>query len=221
MCCQRALGDAVTALPRDTAQTVSILFSDMADIVTLGQYADMRAAAAPIADLGGQEHEIRTVMRSKTASYTAEFPLALGAAIAGADAAAVETMRGAGLSLGHAFQLRDDLLGLTGSPAATGKPTGDDVREGKRTLVMWRAWRGTDDKGRAVIREALGVRDASERSVARVLDVVHGTDAIDWSEAEIARAARDARDALAGQRLTDAGAAALESLITRAVDRTA
>ncbi|MFW7415287.1 polyprenyl synthetase family protein [Demequina sp. SO4-18] len=221
MCCQRALSDAVLDRPRAVAQTVSRLFLDMADIVTLGQYADMRAAAAPIAGLGDQEQEIRSVMRAKTASYTAEFPLGLGAALAGADPEGVDAMRRAGLSLGHAFQLRDDLLGLTGSSAATGKPTGDDVREGKRTLVMWRAWRGTDDQGRIVIGDALGVRNASDQAVARVLDVVHSTDAIAWSEEEIARAADEARRSLSEQQLTPRGLAALESLITRAVDRVA
>ncbi|MFW2514421.1 polyprenyl synthetase family protein [Demequina sp. SO4-13] len=221
MCCQRALGDAVIRLPPVTARTVSTLFLDMADIVTLGQYADLRAAAAPITTLGDQEHEIRAVMRTKTASYTAEFPLALGAAIAGADAASIEAMRSAGRSLGHAFQLRDDLLGLIGSPAATGKPSGDDIREGKRTLVMWRAWKSTDRAGRMVIGDALGVRDAPEDAIARVLRTVRETDAISWSEGEIARAAGDARDSLARQSLTRDGAAALESLITRAVDREA
>lgn len=221
MCCQRALIDALTELPEQTATTVSQLFLDMSDIVTLGQYADMRAAAAPLSALGEQETEIRTVMRSKTASYTAEFPLALGAAIAGAGTAGIDTMRQAGLSLGHAFQLRDDLLGLTGSPEQTGKPAGDDIREGKRTLVMWRAWRGTDDAGRSVIERTLGERTASDGAVRRVLDVVHATDALTWSEAEIAHSAQRARALLKEQRPSAQGTAALDALITMAVDRVA
>lgn len=221
MSCQRALGEATTALDPGTSRTVSRLFSDMADIVTLGQYADMRAAAAPLESLGDQESEIRTVMRTKTASYTAEFPLALGTAIAGADPATVQAMREVGLALGHAFQLRDDLLGLIGSPAATGKPAGDDVREGKRTLVMWRAWNGTDDAGRAVIVRTLGRRDAPDQAVAEVLEVLRSTDAVAWSEDEIARSARLARSSLATHELDPAGASALETLITLAVDRTA
>lgn len=221
MCCQRALGDATTALAPSSAHTVSALFTDMADIVTLGQYADMRAAAAPLSDLGDQEHAIRTIMRTKTASYTAEFPLALGAAIADAPAANVQAMREAGLALGHAFQLRDDLLGLIGSPQATGKPAGDDVREGKRTLVLWRAWRGTDDAGRAAILATLGDRDASDAAVSRVLDVVQATDAVAWSEAEIEQSARRARSAFSAQRLDADGAVALEELVTLAVDRAA
>ncbi len=221
MCCQRALGEATVGLEPAVARTVTQLFADMADIVTLGQYADMRAAAAPLASLGEQEADIRTVMRTKTASYTAEFPLALGAALAGADEDRVTTMRQAGLSLGHAFQLRDDLLGLTGSPEATGKPAGDDVREGKRTLVMWRAWRGTDDAGRDVIRQTLGQREASDQAVARVLDIVRATDAIAWSEQEIERAAALARATFANLDLDPGGATALAELITLAVDRSA
>lgn len=221
MASQRALTDGLIALDQSAARMVASLFSEMADLVTLGQYADMRAAVQPFSDLGNQEADIRSVMRTKTASYTAEGPLGLGAALAGASAQVVDQMKQAGLALGHAFQLRDDLLGLVGTPATTGKPTGGDIREGKRTLVLWRAWLSTDDAGRAVLTAAVGDRNAADAAVAEVLNVIHSTDAFAWAEAEIADSARRARGILAELDLAPAGAAALEELVTRAVDRDA
>ena len=76
------------------------------------------------------------VNRFKTAAYTVERPLHLGAALAGAGAATIEALRTYGAGVGVAFQLRDDLLGVFGDPAVTGKPAGDDLLEGKRTLLL-------------------------------------------------------------------------------------
>lgn len=221
MASQRALSEGLLQLDQASARLVATLFSEMADLVTLGQYADMRAAVQPLSALGTQENDIRSVMRAKTASYTAEGPLGLGAALAGASAKVVDQMKRAGLALGHAFQLRDDLLGLVGTPATTGKPTGDDIREGKRTLVLWRAWLGTDDSGRAVFSSAVGDRNAADAAVADVLQVIQSTDALVWAEAEIANSARTAREIFTGLDLAPDGSAALEQLVTLAVDRDA
>ena len=76
------------------------------------------------------------VNRFKTAAYTVERPLHLGAALAGARAGDRRALRGYGADIGVAFQLRDDLLGVYGDPAVTGKPAGDDLVEGKRTLLL-------------------------------------------------------------------------------------
>ena len=72
----------------------------------------------------------------KTAAYTVERPLQLGAALAGGTAATIAALRSYGTDVGIAFQLRDDLLGVYGDPAVTGKPAGDDLVEGKRTLLL-------------------------------------------------------------------------------------
>ena len=71
-----------------------------------------------------------TVVRYKAAKYTIERPLHLGALLASADPAVLAAYSAYGLPLGEAFQLRDDVLGVFGDPAATGKPAGDDLREG-------------------------------------------------------------------------------------------
>lgn len=86
------------------------------------------------------------VNRYKTAAYTIERPLHLGAAIAGADATTISAFRGYGRDIGVAFQLRDDLLGVFGDPEVTGKPAGDDLREGKRTVLLALALKDLDHR---------------------------------------------------------------------------
>jgi len=82
------------------------------------------------------EDTARRVNIFKTASYTISRPLQIGGLLAGADDATLEAFAGYGRNLGIAFQLRDDLLGVFGDPTVTGKPAGDDLREGKRTELL-------------------------------------------------------------------------------------
>ena len=77
-----------------------------------------------------------TVLRYKSAKYSIERPLHIGAALAGASPEMITQLSRFGLPLGEAFQLRDDLLGVFGDPAVTGKPAGDDLIEGKRTVLV-------------------------------------------------------------------------------------
>jgi len=221
MAAHRALFDATRELNPESAATVSGLFASMAELVTVGQYLDMRVAAEPLASLGEQEAAIRSVMRTKTASYSAEFPLALGAACAGSSAQAVLMMREIGLPLGVAFQLRDDVLGLTGTPAVTGKPAGDDIREGKRTMLVWRAWEVTNAAGRDCLQSTLGRRDASDADVSAAVKVIVATDALDLVEREIDALARDASTRLASLDLEPGAVKVLATLFNAATDRSA
>lgn len=190
------------------------LLGRMMEMVTLGQYLDMRIAAAPIEAIAHQEAQIRATMRNKTASYTAEFPLALGAAAAGRDEDAIEAARAAGVPAGIAFQLRDDLLGIVGDPSATGKPVGGDIREGKRTIPLWHAWRLAHADQRAAIAAALGRPDAADETVASAISAIEGSGAIAATEAEIAAMAAQAHERVAGLAVPVASARALATMLT-------
>lgn len=218
MACQRAVSGAIAAAP-EQAVLLGIMFSDMADLVTAGQYADMRAAAQPLTALGDQEVQIRAVMRAKTASYSAEFPLAIGAAVAGASDDAISAMRTIGQDLGIAFQLRDDVLGLVGRPEVTGKPAGDDVREGKRTVLAWYAWSHGDTATREAIAQVFGDRGGSDGAVQVAVDAIVRSGAVAHVEQEIAHLTQEARTQLRSLALADAGADVLDALITHVVDR--
>ncbi|MFF9345032.1 polyprenyl synthetase family protein [Streptomyces sp. NPDC014773] len=95
------------------------------------------------------------VIRYKTAKYTVEQPLLLGALLAGGPAALREGLSRYGLPLGDAFQLRDDLLGLFGDPARTGKEPLDDLRAGRPTVLLAETWRTAGPAQRELLRRAL------------------------------------------------------------------
>jgi geranylgeranyl diphosphate synthase type I len=128
------------------------VFDEMRTEVTVGQYLDVltQATADTSMERAGK------VARYKAAKYTVERPLLLGAAIAGAPAHVRESYSAFGLPLGEAFQLRDDILGVFGDPAQTGKPAGDDLREGKRTYLVAAAFAALPPPHRAELESALG-----------------------------------------------------------------
>jgi geranylgeranyl diphosphate synthase, type I len=116
-----------------------------------GQYLDVVQARRGVAG----ESEVRRAVTYKTAKYTVERPLHLGLAIAGGGRLR-EALSAYALPLGEAFQLRDDLLGAFGDPTVTGKPFGQDLREGKQTYLLLRARRLAGPAARELIDRAVG-----------------------------------------------------------------
>ena len=112
-------------------------FDRMRIDVTAGQYLDiLEEHAWPTVQQNDRLTRAQHVALYKSAKYSIEAPLVIGASLAGASPSDIHTMRNIGVPLGIAFQLRDDLLGVFGDPAVTGKPAGDDLREGKRTVLI-------------------------------------------------------------------------------------
>lgn len=126
--------------------------------VVAGQYLDVLAQTRPTVTV----EEAMRIVRFKAASYTVERPLHIGAALAGADADLIDGLSAVALPLGQAFQLRDDVLGVFGDPMVTGKPAGDDLREGKRTVLVARATELGSDDDRDLLVRLLGTREGVE-----------------------------------------------------------
>lgn len=101
------------------------------------------------------EEEILHMYRNKTAKYTVEGPLHLGAILAGADEALLSKLSAYALPLGIAFQIQDDILGVFGSAERIGKPVGSDIEEGKLTLLVARAQKNGTPKQKNRLREIL------------------------------------------------------------------
>lgn len=120
--------------------------------VIAGQFLDVSAQARGKADVD----TAMTVLRYKSAKYSIERPLQIGAALAGASEATLAELSAFGLPLGEAFQLRDDLLGVFGDPDVTGKPAGDDLVEGKRTVLVALALDAAPPAATAELDAALG-----------------------------------------------------------------
>jgi geranylgeranyl diphosphate synthase, type I len=185
--------------------------------VTAGQYLDLLRAAG---GLPGPDGAL-TVARYKSAGYTVQRPLQLGAAIAGAAPEVTEACTAIGLPLGEAFQLRDDVLGVFGDPAVTGKSADDDLREGKQTLLIALAEQEADDTGRRLLRECLGNADCSPEQFDALRRLLETTGALARVEERIAERTAVARDAIAAAPLAADARAALDALAVAATTRTA
>lgn len=177
-------------------------------------------APGPAARSGGLEAAL-TVVRYKTAKYTVERPLQLGAALAGADEAALSACSAYGVPLGEAFQLRDDVLGVFGDPAVTGKSRLDDLRENKWTALLALAFDRADPVQARTLRTLVGDPLLDEEGAGHVREVLRGTGALDTVEEMIAERHRQAVDSLAGSPLPPGVRDTLHELATAATVRTA
>jgi geranylgeranyl diphosphate synthase type I len=128
------------------------LFDATRSEVITGQFLDVSVQARGRSDV---ETAMR-VLRYKSAKYSIERPLHVGAALAGGGPEVRRALTDFGLPLGEAFQLRDDLLGVFGDPAVTGKPAGDDLTEGKRTVLVALALDRATTEQSALLEERLG-----------------------------------------------------------------
>ncbi|MEJ2853357.1 MULTISPECIES: polyprenyl synthetase family protein [unclassified Saccharothrix] len=176
----------VTAgLPGDALTRAWTPWQAMRTEMIAGQHLDLLAVARREESLT----ETLRVARYKTAAYTVERPLHLGAALADAPLRAVAALRAFGHDIGIAYQLRDDLLGVLGDPSVTGKPVGDDLREGKRTPLVSIALTLARDLRRddvtALLRRCLGRRRADDDTLARVVAALHEIGAVAAVEHQI------------------------------------
>ena len=126
-----------------------------------------------------------------------------------------------GLALGEAFQLRDDLLGVYGDPQQTGKPAGDDLREGKRTVLIAHALEHAGAADRDLVQRLLGSAELDGAAVHTLRAILRDTGAVQRVEAEIQALGRQAEAALAGcaARLDPTAAQALAALIPACIER--
>jgi geranylgeranyl diphosphate synthase type I len=220
--CGRELGAALSPMDRDVAERATELVGRMEAEVTAGQYLDLLAQARPWSDDAARmERTAWEVLRAKSARYSVERPLTLGAVLAGADDEAVAACSRIGMPVGEAFQLRDDLLGVFGDPAATGKPAGDDLREGKRTVLVARALAAADPSTRHLLTTHLGDPTLDVRGTERVAAAISATGAPDQLESLIAERLDLALELIAASAWDEPAASVLVDLVRRAVDRRA
>ncbi len=187
--------------------------------VLAGQYLDVLTQAS-----GDETPETALrINRYKTAAYTVERPLHLGAAIAGAGPALENAYRRFGADIGIAFQLRDDLLGMFGDPRVTGKPAGDDLREGKRTLLLAYGLRAADEKRQTgaagILRGAIGNPQVDENTVADVRELLIELGAVAEVERRITTHTNSALGSLCTADLAEPACTRLTELAAQATCR--
>ena len=207
--------------PPTSSAAVSPALNAMRTEVAAGQYLDLLSQVS-------HSTSVRAALRVvtyKTAKYTIERPLQLGVALAAGpqSASTVATLEGMcteyGIPLGIAFQLRDDILGVFGDPARTGKPVSGDISEGKRTVLMALARDRASASQARVLDRFLGDRGLTEGAAAQVTAVLTETGAVEECEALIAAGVKEAIAALDGAPITEEARTALAELAVMATDR--
>lgn len=198
----RRYGEAVAILAGDVSLVLSdVLLADVnADVrrlwnelrieVNLGQFLDVVGTARGDVPLATSER----IVEYKTARYTIVRPLQMGAALTGRNDLE-ESLGNIGTPLGIAFQLRDDLLGVFGEPERTGKPVGDDLREGKPTPLLARA-RESATPDQAALLATVGSNLNAEQ-ISDIQMVLVDTGAVSDLETQIGALTNEALDAIA------------------------
>ena len=140
-------------------------------------------------------------------------------ALGGADERLFGALTSYGLPLGEAFQLRNDLLGVYGDPAVTGKPAGDDLREGKRTMLVALAAEHATEAQRRILRSGIGQADLDEEGIVVLRTVIEQTGARDRVEELIERLGAASATALDQAPVDDEVRAALHELAAAVTSR--
>ena len=177
--------------------------------LNIGQCLDVFGTARADTDLP----TARRIARYKSGKYTVERPLHLGAAFAGRLDAYSEVLSAYGDPLGEAFQLRDDLLGAFGDTLRTGKPVGDDLREGKPTPLLALAVSRAEPAHRELLGR-VGAVDLTADEIGALQQVLEETGARAQVEADVEALARQAVDAIEGAPIP---AEACDALVELAV----
>ncbi|MGL4304572.1 MAG: polyprenyl synthetase family protein [Mycobacteriaceae bacterium] len=206
-----------SGLSPEAMARVTPVWSAMRTEVLGGQYLDILAEASSNEDF----ESAMAINTFKTAAYTIKRPLQIGAAIAGADQLLMDSYADFGTSIGIAFQLRDDLLGVFGDPEITGKPSGDDLREGKRTVLLATALRAADKQDPSaahLIRSSIG-KNLSEHDISQLRSVIKELGAVDEAEQQIDELTTSALTALENSTATSPAKSALTALALAATQR--
>jgi len=163
-------------------------FNRMRSEVALGQYLDVvEEQRESFASEEEQLERSTRVLVYKSAKYTVEAPLLIGAALAGATAEHEHALSDFGLPVGVAFQLRDDLLGVFGDSEQTGKPTGDDLIEGKRTVLVTLARESLPATQQRLFDELLGDRSLDTAQLSMLQQTIRDSGAVTKVEQMITR----------------------------------
>ena len=223
------LGDLALAWSDDMVHTAGLQPAAFARFATVWAHMRTEVLGGQLLDVQGEASGIESVSaalrinRYKTAAYTVERPLHLGATLGGADAELITAYRTYGTDIGIAFQLRDDLLGVFGDPAVTGKPSGDDLREGKRTVLVAEALQRaaeTDPAAGDRLRTALGT-DLSDQQITDLRTLLTDLGAVDAVETRIAELTDRGLSAIDASSATPYAKERLRAMAVAATRRTA
>jgi geranylgeranyl diphosphate synthase, type I len=215
------LEEGLATTSPERAAAARAQYAAMRREVTIGQFLDIAEESA----FRSQPDELHAeralrVASLKSARYSIQQPLLIGAALAGADLPQRDALAAFGHPVGMAFQLRDDVLGVFGDQTVTGKPSGDDLREGKRTVLIAFTRERLERGARRILDELVGDPDLDPEQIASLQRTIVETGALERVEELIADYSRRAERSLSGARLGNAAVGELRDLARAATVRT-
>ena len=216
-------GNALLNAPEPEVETACRNeFSKMRVEVMAGQYLDVleenAANTRPVEEAVGRANR---VILYKTAKYSIEAPLLIAAAFAGASPSLLRGISAFGIPLGMAFQLRDDILGVYGDPQITGKPAGDDLREGKRTVLVGLTRESLSPSVGAIFDEMLSSRNLTNEQIGFLQQTISGSGALAKTERMIEELADESLNALEALKIDERAKHELRELALKVINRQA
>ncbi|MBO3143020.1 polyprenyl synthetase family protein [Dermatophilus congolensis] len=211
-----------SGLPLEELDRARIEFNTMRSQLMAGQWLEFVISNRGWKNISTAERieQARKVVQFKSAKYSIEQPALIGADAAGINPTDRELLSRYGLAVGEAFQLRDDVLGVFGNPETTGKPAGDDLREGKRTVLLALALDAASPEETHFLASLIGEENLTSEQVERAREIFITTGAMERHETMIRAGAQTAHEALAATtELTVEGKAELAELIHVATER--
>lgn len=192
-------------------------YDDMRTELAIGQFSDLVNSSHTLPTL----EEVLDVLRRKSGNYTVRRPLEIGAAMAGCDDAVIDALSGYGAAIGEAFQLRDDILGVFGTPSLTGKSAGTDMEERKATSVIVAAYELADASLREQLFDLMNRPHIDGDAADHWRNLIVASGAVQWIEQLIADRHTRALNFLDGVAIPDFARAALADMAVACTQRAA
>lgn len=187
--------------PQERIRRARYFFDQMKEQVIYGEYLDV---------LGGYrksltEDEVLQILDLKTAKYTVERPLHIGAMLAGAPYSLIETFSRYGIPFGQAFQMQDDIVGTFGDEEEIGKPADSDIKEGKKTLLLSRAYQKASSEEKKLLDKVVGNKQATSKEINQVRSIMKKTGSYDYCVGLAKQLLEQSRSAVKDVKLTEEG----------------
>lgn len=180
--------------PADQRLAASDNLNYLLTVTCHGQFNDIMNEASRT----GDQEQVEHVLLWKTAYYTFANPLQFGAILAGANQAELDQLLAYSLAAGRAFQIADDIIGIYGDEAATGKSPMDDIKEGKRTILTVKALEAAPKRDARFLESMLGNTALSLEELERCRKIIQRSGALDYAKSQLNDSVLAAQQALRG-----------------------
>ena len=164
-----------------------------------GEFIELLLGTKPIGKT--TKNDIYKIYDYKTANYTFASPLTMGSILAGAKTNQTERLFSYGMLLGRAFQVRDDIIGIFGEEKDIGKSNLSDIKEAKRTLLVWYAFNHAIKKDRSIIKQIMQGESSNKTELFKMRNIIVESGALAYAENQIRYLFSKARIQLRGLKM--------------------